>query len=1171
MKINLVFASVHEIIDLKRACVSFFKNKTFSFFSLECDRLSFTLDEGLSFSLDSNLTSESTKNSNSNSNFFSWNCDKSDLGSIDSNFFKNSLHQNALSAAEGKSNTLLTETTSVSTTATSKVVSRAEIHNENTINDTGNINNNTNNGTLKLNERKSENNINENESNVNINEDTESGITIIEIKDRKQLSKPASSVISYDSIYLSSESDRQTVLGETSSNFEDIDSKIKDFEKIIRELNLIGDIEKSDSIIDNLYSQVAKGAVSSTTELDLSSAFIDSNLDGLNKYNDYISKGTLDRLKILSGFALKESSLLEGCNKGEENKSKDNKTFQYQYASLPDVDISKLLRDCELIDAKLRDDVSIELLEPYPDYDLNSSVANNSSIHYATTTTNNSSNLNSLGSIYKVSQTKQIEANTTEPLSLEEEENPKGAPSIELVLLPTKEVNNGNTKSGKEIIKQPQTQKENTPTKIYLPDLGLELDYENSIVSAEEESNEDEEEEFHSLASQQKQELRHYQPPSFNLVTISGRKVIVDELAAKTEQQQQRVDNNNSKDSTKSKAQKHSDETKALTKQRKEGKSISSTSSTSFPSAKNGTDKVTTKKHINEKINGSDNRQTNIDKREESKQAKKINLPECKQQSFADSTADKKILFRKKSNPRDLEEVAIQLSFEKVNGNTVGGGSGKKDYTSFCILQTNGGSVNSSNNSNNMPRPQLLNIIDSKNSAPKHNQVPTLTPQKHQRSNNKLSDVRIVMTTDVDMEKPLMLNETEKEFQHKVDSVRNYWSKILDSDNSETKHSTLKKLSKAFSASKSSSDIPSSLRNEDFQSFFPSVEIVELNGETQTALVTSRKLNDEEFDHVRYKVMRSEMFQKNLASNNNRKETQFDGLMQYLQDYSFQELLANNNVVIIEPVRTKIEKISDKPNKAQSGACKITNGAAALNRSGSNNLKKHFFYHPIRVNKELYEDELPTPDTVRNVRKLFEESLRMGCGKKICEKSKMFKSSDNLKQKKTIRYLTIDTSYDNNLATSKWDSISLSSGVSSAADLNSPCECHDNSNRNACITTSSNGSKENLDSNEGDDSIDKSNFVGSDVLEKLRECGSSVTFYGDRKSFTQHVNENDRNQSEYTTKAIMKEVQKCNNSARQSRGLSSAVAATAYHNGGGNCEKISTKKISASDYTGMNT
>jgi hypothetical protein len=1091
------------------------------------------------------------------------------LGSIDSNFFKNSLHQNALSA-EAKSNTLLTETTSVSTTATSKIVSRAEIHNENT-NDIS-INNNNSNGTLKLNERKSENNNNENESTVNINEDTESGITIIEIKDRKQLSKPASSVISYDSIYLSSESDRQTVLGETSSNFEDIDSKIKDFEKIIRELNLIGDIEKTDSIIDNLYSQVAKGTVSSTTELDLSSAFIDANLDGLNKYNDYISKGTLDRLKILSGLAIKEPSLLEegGCNKGEGNKSKDNKTFQYQYASLPDVDISKLLRDCELIDAKLRDDVSIELLEPYPDYDLNFS-----EIHYATTT-NNNSNLNSLGSIYKVSQTKQIATNTTEPLSLEEEEeNPKGAPSIELVLLSTKEVNNGNVKSGKEIIKQPQAQKENsqTTTKIYLPDLGLELDYENSIVSAEEESNEDEEEEFHSSAQQQKQELRHYQPPSFNLVTISGRKVIVDELAAKTEQQ--RVDSNNSKETTNSKAQKHIDnnetKTAALTKRKEEGKSISSTS---FPSAKNGTDKVATKKHINEKINGSDNRQTNKDKREESKKAKKINLPEYKQ-SLADSASDKKIIFRKNSNNRELEE-AIQLSFEKVNGNTVGGGgNSKKDYTSFCILQTNGGgSVNSSNNNKNMPRPQLLNIIDSKNSAPKHNQVPTTTPQNHQRSNNKLPDVRIVMTTDVDIEKPLMLNEAEKEFQHKVDSVRNYWSKIIDSDScsSETKVSTLKKLSKAFSASKSSNDIPSSLRNEDFQSFFPSVEIVELNGETQTALVTSRKLNDEEFDHVRYKVMRSEMFQKNLASNNNRKETQFDGLMQYLQDYSFQELLANNNVVIIEPVRTKIEKISDKPNKAQSGACKITNGSAApSNRSGSNNLKKHFFYHPIRVNKELYEDELPTPDTVRNVRKLFEESLRMGCGKKICEKSKMFKSSDNLKQKKTIRYLTIDTSYDNNLATSKWDSISLSSGVSSAADLNSPCECQDNNNnssRNAC-TTSSNGSKENLDSHEADNSIDKSNFVGSDVLEKLRECGSSVTFYGDRKGggFTHHAaNENDRNQSEYTTKAIMKEVQKCNNSIRQSRGLSSS----ANHGGGGNCEKISTKKINASDYTGMN-
>jgi hypothetical protein len=349
-------------------------------------------------------------------------------------------------------------------------------------------------------------------------------------------------------------------------------------------------------------------------------------------------------------------------------------------------------------------------------------------------------------------------------------------------------------------------------------------------------------------------------------------------------------------------------------------------------------------------------------------------------------------------------------------------------------------------------------------------------------------------------EKRQPLNQTEREFLHKVDSVRNYWSKMAKDD------SNLTKMSKNFLSTKSSSDIPDALKNEDFQSFFPTVEIVELNGETQAALVTSRKLNDVEFDHVRYKVMKSDMFQKNLLVGN-RKETQFDGLMQYLQDYSFQELLANNNVVIIEPVRTKIEKVAEKPHEAPPATCKITNGA--LNRNGSKNLKKNFFYHPIRVNKELYEEELPVPDTVRNVRKLFEESLRLGTSSKV---------DDKPAGRKTIRYLTIDTSFDNNnLGVSKWDSISLSSGVSSAADLNSPCDCQD-------------GSKDEHEDNDDDDGEFKSHFVSADVLEKIRECGSSITYYGGQTTDEKKGN------SDAMTKAIMREIngQKCSCPSRKS-------------------------------------
>lgn len=928
--------------------------------------MSFPLDEAFSLSLDSTIDNECKK---SGSHYYSWQCDRSDLGSIDSSIFKHSLHQSSLD----RTNTFRTDST--------KIVSRAEIHNES---------------------RGDNENVKTPRATININEDTESGITIIEIKDRKQLSGPTSSVISYDSIYLSSESDRQTVLGEAVDN---IDAKIKDFEEIIRELNV--DSGKAESIIDNLYSQVGKG------KAEVVAVESKINPDTLSKYTDYISEGTLERLTVLTGRV--ESDKFA---KLPERAS----LTEFQYSSLPDAGISKLLRDCELIDANLRDDVSVELLEPYPDYDSlpNEPCEGEEEPKRKTT--------------QALEEEKIVSAKiSNEPVSFKE--NPKGAPSIELVQLPTKElIDEQNETSSSEIIKR------NT-TKIYLSDIGVEFDYEDSVASFE--SDQDFESPPPVLCK----------PPVFNLVTISGRKVIVDELAAKDERE---VDH---------KREQIESEPEVV------GETI-------CVGAAAATGKV-----VRKVISGDKQPSTHSDREE------KIKLSECKQR--ATESDDKKILFHLKS----ADEVESKVS--AVQSAT--------DSKSCRLLRRNCLSFN-------MPRPQLLSIIDSKNSAPKRD--------NHARR----ADVR------VQNDKAQALNQTEREFLHKVDSVRSYWSKMLDDDERGEHTSNLKQMSKNFMSTKSSSDIPDSLKNEDFQSFFPTVEIVELNGETQAALVTSRKLNDVEFDHVRYKVMKSDMFQKNMLVSN-RKETQFDGLMQYLQDYSFQELLANNNVVIIEPVRTKVEKISEKPNQAQSAACKITNGAT--NRNGSNNLKKHFFYHPIRVNKELYEEELPVPDTVRNVRKLFEGSLKRGTFTKVDDDSKMIEA-DNIRRK-TIRYLTIDTSFDNgNLGSSKWDSISLSSGVSSAADLNSPCECQDSSNKDIKFVCSS---KENLESvvdeDENDDDGEfKSHFVSDDVLEKIRDCGSSITYYGGQTTGKKLRSD--------MTKAIMREIsnqRQCNCQARRPRGL----------------------------------
>lgn len=178
-------------------------------------------------------------------------------------------------------------------------------------------------------------------------------------------------------------------------------------------------------------------------------------------------------------------------------------------------------------------------------------------------------------------------------------------------------------------------------------------------------------------------------------------------------------------------------------------------------------------------------------------------------------------------------------------------------------------------------------------------------------------------------------------------------------------------------------------------------------------------------------------------------------------------MLTQNNVVIIEPVRTKIEQISNKPHESQLLTCKITAGAGKLVENNKNGLRKHFFYHPIRVNKELLDEELPTPDTVRNAKKLFEETLLLCPMKKQTSRSmnglnETCKSIDR-------KYLTLEAfnaktgntklgnknSHANNTYAAingnnvvynrikKWDSSSLSSGISSG-DLSSPCDCNEN-------------------------------------------------------------------------------------------------------------------------------
>lgn len=327
-----------------------------------------------------------------------------------------------------------------------------------------------------------------------------------------------------------------------------------------------------------------------------------------------------------------------------------------------------------------------------------------------------------------------------------------------------------------------------------------------------------------------------------------------------------------------------------------------------------------------------------------------------------------------------------------------------------------------------------------------------------------------------------------------------------------------------------------SANQDEFCSFMPSIEIVELDGDKKATIVSTVPPDSEDasalandangepqFDHIRYKVLKSQQLLRSNIVPRSKKEAQFDGLIQYLQEYSFQELLANNNVVIVEPVRTKIErplaiaqsaanvaatkkltrksnegndsKVEQKPkeplaNDGLSNACipkpkeKISKevGETGERAAAVGGIKRHFFYQPVRVNRELYEEELPNPDVVRNVRRFFEENVlptpRGGMQllhrpppdvDTFVERSAATQlPSPRARRTRKYRYLTIDTSYghlppqhqshqlqqqqqskqqpetpiankNGSPFARKWDTTSLSSGISSG-DLSSPCE-----------------------------------------------------------------------------------------------------------------------------------
>lgn len=914
----------------------------------------------------------STAKRQQNRGQYPWQQDRSDLESIDSSIFKNSQHQNGIERPSSIQSSIRT---------------RVDVHHSDTLGVSRDLSKSRTNldAHIKLLEKISltddQNHsvpivvtgVHFNESSdYSIKEEAESGITVIEIKGSNTNISKEPSVISYDSIYLSSESSegKQTV-------FEDPNCaahRSTESDLIAISIEVYDDLgnapskfeQPDESTIDTLYSQVTKPKIIEATP----------------------------KKQVIEPFI------------------RATPRHESQYTSLPSAEIDNILRKSERIDAKLRYSYqeNVPLLEePIPDYDQRPQQA--------------------LPTIP-----------ASGPSSIEESD--KGAPSIELIKCPTKDFEDVSLAA-----------KNATNTKVYIEELGLEIDYANSVVGL----------------SDPDSDIASIDPPPS--VTLGGKKVIVDEVAAKaikrSESYQSKLKPVKVKTSS---AENIYDEVINLEESSRTFRPIEV-----FKSTYSDTNGKAVVKVCNSKKHEKD-------------------LDDKKSSDLIDETDDKPITvikvttFDRRIGPETRQQLPLHSKANAIK------------LATFSSLIKDA--------AEKMPRPQLLQIVDSK-------------PKGSSKDNTTSSTS----------------SGSKEEFLHRVNSVHTYWSKILeevqnaeersvsgdtettDRDIDSSRRTSLESSQNSSSYFTAKTHLSNADNGNDFQSFCPSVEIVELDGQKKAAIVKAKNFDEVDFDHVRYRVIKSDVFQKRMIINN-RKEAQFDGLLQYLQDYSFQELLANNNVVIIEPVRTKIEKPSEKKPLEHSIHCKITGGAGGHKK---NALKQNFFYHPIRVNKELLDEELPSPDTVRNVRSMFEHRFGLGAKPQSVDDSKINTRNTDTLRKKALRYLSIDASSFNEAR--KWDSASMSSGVSSG-DLSSPCECNEDGHRRDDERHQMYASAENLCHNEGGEEGDEfeSHYVSQDILEKIRERGETITYYGGR------VTDKKDGKVSAMTKAIMNEINNHQNS-----------------------------------------
>jgi len=164
-------------------------------------------------------------------------------------------------------------------------------------------------------------------------------------------------------------------------------------------------------------------------------------------------------------------------------------------------------------------------------------------------------------------------------------------------------------------------------------------------------------------------------------------------------------------------------------------------------------------------------------------------------------------------------------------------------------------------------------------------------------------------------------------------------------------------------------------------------------------------------------------------------------------------------------------------------------------KSHADALKKHFYYHPLKPNKKLNDNELPDPDKVLSTRQLFQKELKIPLppsmnnqnpktGPRPTQEVRVVPDTYRSKLKKCAS-VDMGTNIHN-----RWtDSGSVSSGVGSEASFD----------------TESSGTNHRAGGYSSDDEdyvTEKATVeiigrpVSAEILNKIRKFGTSVTYYG---------------------------------------------------------------------------